>query len=226
MKRDIDRGVTHALIFQRVGNDVDQAALIPINALGPIWKRQATVSDKLIATGKMKRIKKNHARNGSSPTIWLKDERTEHAHLVADVLWNWYGVQDLVRLPVQGSGHTNEQDDSVDDLFSQGYEGLGTDDPQRRRTERSSVRRDPAVRLAVLERSGGKCEHQSCKSTRAYDGYLDVHHILGADISDRVWNCVALCPNCHRDAHRAPNRDDLNAELLEYAERYRPRRGS
>lgn len=224
MDRDLRLGVSHALIFQRVANSVDSAALIPIKALGPIWKRQAAVSERLIASGKMGRIRKNHARNGTSPTIWLKDDRTPEAHRVADVLWRWPGVQDLVSLPDKKAALTSRSDDSLDDLTLQDYSDLGSDGAQRTTSERSNVKRDRAVRRKVLERSGGKCERESCTSTQNYPGFIDVHHILRAEISDRVWNCVALCPNCHRDAHFAPNRDALNAELLAYAEQFRRRR--
>ncbi|MBU9434829.1 HNH endonuclease [Burkholderia multivorans] len=30
-----------------------------------------------------------------------------------------------------------------------------------------------------------------------------MHHILGVEKGDRIWNCVALCPNCHRDTHHS-----------------------
>jgi len=45
---------------------------------------------------------------------------------------------------------------------------------------------------------------------------------LGAEKNDRVWTCVALCPNCHRETHISPDADRLNAVLLEYARQWAP----
>ncbi|AIO34480.1 HNH endonuclease family protein [Burkholderia cenocepacia] len=57
-----------------------------------------------------------------------------------------------------------------------------------------------------------------------YPGFLDVHHILGVEKGDRVWNCVALCPNCHRDARHSPDADGLNSQLLASAEQFQSSR--
>jgi len=74
--------------------------------------------------------------------------------------------------------------------------------------------------MAVLKRAEGRCERELCGVHRPYSGFLDVHHILGGSVSDRVWTCVALCPNCHREAHFALDRDAINAELRDYARRF------
>jgi 5-methylcytosine-specific restriction protein A len=50
---------------------------------------------------------------------------------------------------------------------------------------------------------------------------FDVHHILGADKSDRIYNCVALCPNCHREVHFAPDHDEVNGKLLDFAMKFK-----
>jgi 5-methylcytosine-specific restriction protein A len=110
--------------------------------------------------------------------------------------------------------------DSMDDLPGVDYALLGSDGAKRIRQVTSGVKRDPKVRRAVLKRSKWSCERDGCGTERPYGGFLDVHHILGAERSDRVWNCVALCPNCHREAHAAPNRDRINAKLLKMASRY------
>lgn len=86
---------------------------------------------------------------------------------------------------------------------------------------RSEVKRDPRVRADVVKRADGKCERSTCEAIARYKGFLDVHHILGVRNSDRVWNCVALCPSCHRDAHFAPERDVINDTLLDFASRFR-----
>ena len=68
-------------------------------------------------------------------------------------------------------------------------------------------RRNADVIAEVLERADGRCEHcrHSAPFLRRNDNspYLEVHHKLpladGGD--DTVANALALCPNCHREAH-------------------------
>ncbi|QSA97310.1 HNH endonuclease signature motif containing protein [Methylococcus sp. EFPC2] len=72
-----------------------------------------------------------------------------------------------------------------------------------------SFARNPDVVAEVLFRANGYCEF--CKNpapfTRRADNspYLEVHHIkmLAEGGEDTVANAVALCPNCHRQAHYA-----------------------
>ncbi|MFW6145587.1 MAG: HNH endonuclease [bacterium] len=67
--------------------------------------------------------------------------------------------------------------------------------------------RNPDVIAEVMERSEGICE--MCKRQapfkRRKDGtpYLEVHHLvlLADGGEDTVQNGVAICPNCHREAH-------------------------
>ena len=53
----------------------------------------------------------------------------------------------------------------------------------------------------------GDCQHCKMKApfNRTTDGspYLEVHHIqrLADDGPDTIENAIALCPNCHREAH-------------------------
>jgi len=216
--RDQESGNTHNLVIQRDGAAIVYAALIPRDALMPIWIRQRDISADLQRRGLMGRINKNHAMNGQSPTLWLQDDRTPDAHEVADALWSWPGVQDLVKI---GTDSAVLGDDTFDDCFRADASSLGSDGAGRYATIRSEVRRDPRVRRAVIERTTS-CERPSCGQHRDFPGFLDVHHILGAEKSDRIWNCVALCPNCHREAHFSPEADELNAALLEYASKWRP----
>lgn len=215
--RDRQHGNTHNLIIQRDGAAIVFAALVPREALMPIWLRQRDISNDLHQRGLMKSITKNHAMNGASPTIWLQDDRTADAHEVADALWTWPGVVDLSKLAPTDS---ISRDDTFDDCPGLDYSTLGSDGAPRRPVIRSEVKRDPRVRRAVLGRTQG-CERKGCGVHRDYAGFLDVHHILGVEKSDRAWNCVALCPNCHREAHFAPDADDLNAQLLEYAKQFK-----
>lgn len=114
-----------------------------------------------------------------------------------------------------------DADDTIDDLSGADYSHLGTDAPERFRVEQSHVRRDPAVRKKVVERAKNGCERSGCDDKRKYPGFLDVHHILGIEASDRVWTCVALCPNCHRESHFSPDRDQINRELLAHASQFK-----
>ena len=67
--------------------------------------------------------------------------------------------------------------------------------------------RNAAVVAEVLERAEGICE--TCKKPapfrRVSNGspYLEVHHVhkLADGGSDTVENAIAVCPNCHRQAH-------------------------
>lgn len=99
-ERDSAKGVTHTLFLQRDQTRNVHAALVPSDMIAPIWRRQRDVSLELIRTGKLGPQKKNHAENGHSPTIWLQDDRSADAHSVADVLWAWPGVTDVLKLPI------------------------------------------------------------------------------------------------------------------------------
>jgi 5-methylcytosine-specific restriction protein A len=211
------KGITDMLIVQRDGEGISRVARIPVEAITSIWLAQRDESARLITSGFMGKRRKNPAENGRSPVLCLQDNE---APSVADKLWQHPGVSDLAKLPLKIS--LVPANDSFDDLAGFDFGLLGRDDAARIQRITSDFPRDEAVRQAVLRRSGYQCERLGCEAKRPYPGFLDVHHILGADQSDRVWNCVALCPNCHREAHAAPERDGLNLQLLEYAGRVSP----
>lgn len=178
-----------------MGDTVAFAALVPIEQLGSIWHRQAEVSEMLIASGRMGRVKKNHARNGGSPTVWLMDDRTAYSHMVPDVLWQWPGVQDLAKLPIVSVAAVGLVDDTLDDIFAPDYSTFGSDGAPRVPTVRSNVRRDPRVRREVIRRSQGRCESSSCAAEARYNGFLDVHHYCVPKIaigSGTAWRCVRI----------------------------------
>jgi 5-methylcytosine-specific restriction enzyme A len=217
MKRQQKAGITHYLVVQGDDTAIQLAALVPITAVRPIWEKQRDVSQGLIDSGQLKGQKKNHAENGDSPTLYLMDIRRPAAKQVTDVLWDWPGVLDLMKVLVA----VVTKDDSLDDMPVD-YSMYGSDNAPRVKTQSSGVKRDPRVRRAVIKRATDGCEREGCEDTRSYPGFLDVHHILGVGTSDRVWNCVALCPNCHREAHYAPEADEINAALHEYAKQFEP----
>lgn len=114
-------------------------------------------------------------------------------------------------------------DDSIDDLQGTDSSLFGSDGSKSVKKIVSGVIRDPKVRRWVAKRAKHRCERSECDDQRDYPGFIDVHHILGAGKGDRVWNCVALCPNCHREAHFAPNRVAINKALTKYARQFKPR---
>ena len=91
--------------------------------------------------------------------------------------------------------------------------------PSKATTAVTSFVRDPAVKAWVLRRAKGHCE--CCNSPAPFvmpDGtpFLEVHHLrtLADGGSDRVFNAVALCPNCHRQMHYGKLASDMRASVL------------
>jgi 5-methylcytosine-specific restriction protein A len=81
----------------------------------------------------------------------------------------------------------------------------------------SGFRRNPDVVAFLLLRANGKCELCGLDAPffKAKDDapYLEVHHwiTLSDDGEDTVENAVALCPNCHKEAHFGQNRDYIKS---------------
>ncbi|MGJ7503669.1 HNH endonuclease [Variovorax sp. ZT5P49] len=103
--------------------------------------------------------------------------------------------------------------------FADQHDLLGSDRPDRVHVTSTALRRDRAVRMAVLERAQGRCELCDVLGFVMADGrlYLETHHVqaLAEDGADRVSNVVALCPTHHREAHYGGRRTQLRAELEE-----------
>lgn len=80
-------------------------------------------------------------------------------------------------------------------------------------------RRDPKVRAQVLQIAGGRCE--CCGElgflTEAGEPYLETHHVVGVSERgpDSSGNIVAVCPLCHRKAHYAADRIQIERKMLE-----------
>ena len=92
VQRDESRGVTHYLVVQREEEHIIYAALVPLSAVLPIWRAQRDTSARLIERGELGRRRSNHAMNGSSPTLYLQDDRAPE---VAAALWSYPGVRNL-----------------------------------------------------------------------------------------------------------------------------------
>lgn len=79
--------------------------------------------------------------------------------------------------------------------------------------------RSQAIKTYALRRADGKCEGCFCSApffTTKGAPYLEVHHIYrlsdgGPDSPDAV---VAICPNCHRQAHYARDAKEFNEHLI------------
>ena len=48
--------------------------------------------------------------------------------------------------------------------------------------------------------------------------YLETHHVFPLSLSgpDIEWNVVAICPNDHRRAHFASDKNEIRARLVEH----------
>jgi 5-methylcytosine-specific restriction endonuclease McrA len=83
--------------------------------------------------------------------------------------------------------------------------------PRRLAVTSSVFARNPDVVAQVLFRAAGECERCGKRAPfiRRADGtpYLEVHHRvqLAAGGDDTVENAIAVCPNCHREAHFGVN---------------------
>ena len=90
----------------------------------------------------------------------------------------------------------------------------GSKVPKQYQSLSTSYERDPKVVAWVLDNSNYICE--CCNKMSPFiknDGtkYLEVHHLrrLADNGSDVIENCVAICPNCHRELHFGVNRYQL-----------------
>ena len=98
----------------------------------------------------------------------------------------------------------------------------GVGSPSRIKRETTVVGRDPEVQRWVLQRADRLCE--LCCKPAPFDKpngspYLEIHHIhrLADGGSDVPENAVALCPNCHREAHYGVRAEEIQNELREVA---------
>ena len=99
----------------------------------------------------------------------------------------------------------------------------GNEKPSTKFVQTKEYERAPAVKAEVLDRANGVCE--LCGKQAPFikddgDHFLEVHHIIqlsegGPDI---VRNAIALCPNCHREAHYGIRRKELTAIMKQKLE--------
>lgn len=200
VSREECRGVTHLLFVQRDNEDIKYAALIPLSELVPIWTAQRDISKRLIDEGKLGRRKKNHAMNGSSPTLWLQDDRGGQE--VAEVLWNHAGVRNLADLPRPSAQSFLPEEVAVPSLYVEGA---------CRRVSVNAYERDENARRRCIEHHGTQCCICGFSFGAVYGeeagGYIHVHHLRPlAEIHreyvvDPVEDLRPVCPNCHAVLH-------------------------
>lgn len=99
--------------------------------------------------------------------------------------------------------------------------------PPRTNVSTSVFLRDPRVRAYVLVQANGQCELCKCAAPfkdKFGDPYLETHHVkpLAANGSDTVSNSIALCPNCHREAHFSHNSGEVRERMYKAVARLKP----
>ncbi len=93
--------------------------------------------------------------------------------------------------------------------------------PERLQVYSFAYRRSPDVVAEALIRADGRCElcGNSAPFIRGSDGspFLEVHHIvqLARGGRDSLENVVALCPNCHREAHLGAKMELIRSTLAQ-----------
>jgi 5-methylcytosine-specific restriction protein A len=206
VERERSQGVTHFLFVQREDERIIYAALVPLSEILSIWCAQRDISTALIAQGQLGHRRKNHAMNGSSPTLWLQDE---HAPGVAAALWEHPGVRDLAKLETD-DGHRRQI--APENVYSEVlpanreyYEGAV------RRIAVNAYERDPRARAECLRSHGTKCKVCDLSFEERYGSigkdFIHVHHLKPlstfrqASRLDPVKDLVPVCPNCHAMLH-------------------------
>ena len=93
--------------------------------------------------------------------------------------------------------------------------------PEKITIQSTGFKRNQFVVIETLERANGVCD--LCKKNAPFlrikdeAPFLEVHHVnpLADGGKDTLDNTVALCPNCHREAHLGINRDKVKQRLLQ-----------
>ena len=96
--------------------------------------------------------------------------------------------------------------------------------PSRSNREITIIGRDPEVQRWVLQCANGQCELCGERAPFAKPNgspFLEIHHVRrladrGADVPE---NAVALCPNCHREAHHGARAEAIRSQLTKHASR-------
>ena len=162
VNRERSHGVTHFLLVKNDDERIKYAALMPLSALLPIWIAQRDISARLIEQGRLGRQKKNHAMNGSSPTLWLQDDRAPE---VAQALWNHQGVQDLAKLEPEPAMLISLSDEEANRVGSNDGANYTPQEGDRRDVVERQIRErrgQQHFRDVLRERHGDRCLVTGC----------------------------------------------------------------
>lgn len=206
VKRDRAKGMTHILLVahERVNGGIACAALIRLPELLPVWLAQRGEYQRLIESGQLGARRRNPCENGSSPTIYVQDDRAPQAEAV---LWRHPGVEDLAkiepnRLPDE-EGNRAEPKDEANYLQQAG--------DRRQLVERQIRERRGQQRFrdALCQRYNSRCVVTGCgilavleaAHISPYHGENDNHPqnglLLRADIHTLFdLNLIGIEPNC------------------------------
>ena len=116
----------------------------------------------------------------------------------------------------------DELEDQTDALPPLARAPRGVGNPSRSRRAITVVGRDPEVQRWILQSADGHCELCGELAPFAKPNsipFLEIHHVRrladgGADVPD---NAVALCPNCHREAHHGARAEAIATRLRKHA---------
>ena len=118
----------------------------------------------------------------------------------------------------------DELEDQADALEPLGHAPEGVEKPSRIKREITVVGRDPEVQRWIFQCADGRCE--LCGKRAPFEKengrpFLEIHHVrrLADGGGDVPGNAVALCPNCHREAHYGARKDSIRNKLSEHASR-------
>ncbi len=126
----------------------------------------------------------------------------------------------LVKKTEEDKEFEDKINDSLKDDESSRLERLQNASKTPERTTVLSVgyKRNPDVIAQVILNAKGVCQY--CLKPAPFkkpDGaiYLEVHHIihLSEGGNDSVKNAIALCPNCHKEAHFGSRKDEMRKEM-------------
>ncbi|MGL4676763.1 MAG: HNH endonuclease [Brevinema sp.] len=125
-------------------------------------------------------------------------------------LWSYITIQKCSSLS------PNQQLDVLTELQ------LSTNISENRKQEitSSAYFRSQQEKLKALQRANNRCENRACSKQVPFiksdhSTYLEVHHIipLSQNGIDHEKNLIALCPNCHREAHHGQNKNSLRDQF-------------
>jgi hypothetical protein len=172
------------------------------------------------------RINRSLARNGASPTLWIKGRSQATLQLQRAV--ERFAVQNLLKPDLTIRAEREPIDDAIND-FTPDSSVIGSSMPKRRSGKTTWFPRNQRVRERVIARANGRCEYCNHEGFLTPEGkrYLESHHIqfLGEEGPDTENNVIALCANDHRQAHFSAERETLASRMKKIiANRLRQRR--